>query len=68
MTENISRAGVERVAATVLRHVRPETKPEAVRIIRIRLGCYGIDEATIAQVVESHFGEHCEPRELEKVA
>ena len=68
MTENISRAGVERVAATVLRHVRPENRTDAARIIRIRLGCYGIDEATIAQVVEAYFGSPQEPRELEKVA
>ena len=56
MNVNISRAGVERVAATVLRHVRPETRAEAAHIVRVRLGCYGIDESMIADVVDAHFG------------
>jgi hypothetical protein len=56
MNVNISRAGVERVAATVLRHVRPETRAEAVHIVRVRLGCYGIDEPMIADVVDAYFG------------
>lgn len=68
MTENISRAGVERVAATVLRHIRPDTRADAAQIIRIRLGCYGIDETMIAQVVDSYFGQQAESRELERVA
>ena len=68
MTENISRAGVERVAATVLRHVRPDTRMDAAQIIRVRLGCYGIDETTIAQVVDSYFDPRNAPAELERVA
>ncbi len=68
MNVNISRAGVERVAATVLRHVRPETREEAAHIVRVRLGCYGVEESMIENVVESYFGAEQEETALEKVA
>ena len=68
MNVNISRAGVERVAATVLRHVKPETRTEAVHIVRVRLGCYGIDEAMIANVVDTYFQAEQEEAALDRVA
>ena len=68
MNVNISRAGVERVAATVLRHVRPETRAEAAHIVRVRLGCYGIDESMIANIVDSYFGIEPERATLDEVA
>jgi hypothetical protein len=68
MNVNISRAGVERVAATVLRHVRPETRSEAAHIIRVRLGCYGIDDSMIASVVDSYFDQNQEAHSLDRVA
>jgi hypothetical protein len=68
MNVNISRAGVERVAATVLRHVRPDTRAEAAYIIRVRLGCYGIDETMIATVIDAYFESQNETDALERVA
>ncbi|HKJ74985.1 MAG TPA: hypothetical protein VKA19_12795 [Alphaproteobacteria bacterium] len=68
MNVNINRAGVERVAATVLRHVRPETRAEAAYIIRVRLGCYGIDEPMVAAVIDSYFGPEGQQRSLDQVA
>lgn len=68
MNVNISRAGVERVAATVLRHVRPETRSEAAHIIRVRLGCYGIDESMIASIIDSYFEPQDEAPTLGRVA
>ena len=68
MNVNISRAGVERVAATVLRHVRPDTRAEATYIIRVRLGCYGIDDDMIATVIDAYFDSQSEADTLERVA
>lgn len=55
MNVNINRDGVERVAATLLRHLAPKDPLEAGEIVRVRLGCYGLEDELVAEVVEKYF-------------
>ncbi|RMF07768.1 MAG: hypothetical protein D6763_11515 [Alphaproteobacteria bacterium] len=49
--------GVRRVARTLLRHIRPETRHEAFAILDGRIGVYAVDRTVIAAEIDYYFNE-----------
>lgn len=50
--------GIRRVAAVLLRHVRPQSRTEAFTLLIDKLGVFIFDRTAFVAEVDRYFGDH----------
>lgn len=50
--------GMRRVAAVLLRHVRPQSRTEAFTLLDEKLGVFIFDKTALSAEIDRYFGDH----------